>query len=171
MADLNTKGINTSYVLDELNKFKRAYQFKGAILQATEVLARPDGTENLDLVEQLLMSKLGQHGATADPGGVLLSDVDSFLDYLDRTEENEFITGIPELDRKHVVPVRGKLLMLQGATSAGKTWFLVELGKWALMRHHKVLHVTLEIAEDDVRQRYFQNLIAAAGWEDSARPR
>jgi hypothetical protein len=164
MAEINMQGINTDYVLGGLSKFLRAQQFKGAILQATEVLTRPDATENLDVVEQLL-SKVGQHRPAVDPG-LALDDFDHLLEQLNQHQHNEFVTGIPQLDRMHVVPTRSTLMMMQAATSIGKSWFLIQLGRYALMQRKRVLHVTLELSKDAVQRRYCQNLLAIPKRDD-----
>jgi replicative DNA helicase len=85
--------------------------------------------------------------------------------HLAADQANEFSTGIPELDNRHVVPARKRVMVLLGATGMGKSWALIHLGRHALMHRKKILHVTLELSARDVQMRYLQNLLALPKYE------
>jgi len=72
----------------------------------------------------------------------------------------DYLTGIPELDKVQIGPTYGELLMLMAPKGVGKSWWCVDLGRKCIMQGARVLHVTLEMSEDRVAQRYYQNFFA-----------
>ena len=114
---------------------------------------------------------LRPHENTTFDAGVALGDLDYWEAQRERHEYDEFVTGIAVLDRRQVVPARGTLNILLGVTSHGKSWWLINLGKHALMHRKKVLHVTLELSAAEVQNRYLQNFFAVAGFDTKSRPR
>jgi hypothetical protein len=82
------------------------------------------------------------------------------LDYLTATETDEFSSGIPELDQHHVVPKRGRLMVLLGVLGTGKSWALLHLGAQGLLLHKQVVHITLELSLGELQVRYWQNHLA-----------
>jgi hypothetical protein len=75
-------------------------------------------------------------------------------------KQNEFSTGIPLLDSHGFVPERGTVMLLIAGAGKGKSWGLIHLGKMAATRGKKVLHVSLEMSEEQVQQRYYQSFFA-----------
>ena len=49
-------------------------------------------------------------------------------------QQGEFSTGIKELDQRNIVPTRGALSIFIAPSGFGKSWFLIHLGKQALMQ-------------------------------------
>src|SRR6185369_12431638 len=70
--------------------------------------------------------------------------------------------GIPEFDRAGVGLVAKELLLYIGPKGSGKTWFAVHCGKQGLIHHQKVLHISLEVREEEVAARYCQALFGGA---------
>lgn len=151
------KGINAKYVCDQATMFVRQQKIKGAILRSAEIISGPEPTAVED-VENILQDILKARDFAFDPG-LRLSDWEKVIDYLNQHYE-EFDTGIPEFDQHFVVPNRGALLILLGEYGSGKTWGAVHLGKRALMRRKKVLHVTTEVSGEEVMLRYYMSLFA-----------
>jgi hypothetical protein len=165
MATLDHGGFNVDYVLTELNNFRRMQLYRAAFLQVFQLGQGPATAENLAQIERVLQDTLRAPNTTFDPG-LWLGDTDHLLAYLATREQNEFITGIPELDRHHAVPTRGQLTVLLGPTSLGKSWWLVHVGRCALLlRHKKVAHVTLELSAEEVQKRYFQNCMGIPAFD------
>jgi replicative DNA helicase len=160
-----SESINTEYVLKILRDFTRGQLLKSGILEAAEVLNRSLGEQGNAKVEEIFSGLLRTHTETFDPG-VRLSNIDFLMQHLGASEHNEFVTGIPVLDRRHVVPTRATLMVFLGVTGHGKTWWLINLGQQALMYRKKVVHVTLELAAGKVFKRYVQNLLAIPLWDD-----
>jgi len=51
-------------------------------------------------------------------------------------------------------------MLLIGAAGKGKTWFLIGVGKMALRQRKKVVHITLEVAAEEVMARYYQSIFS-----------
>lgn len=155
--------INVDFVLRSMNQFIRMQRAKEIILQSAEQLDQR-GINGLVDVELLLYNFLRERNLSSD-AGLKLNDIDKMLAYLENTQ-NEFKTGIKDLDNVNIVPMRGKLLLAIASTGRGKTWFLIQLGKMAFLQRKKVLHISLEIEAEEVLQRYYQSLFGASKKDD-----
>lgn len=148
-----SEAINAKYAVDSLRAFVRVQKFQTAMvetmrkIQAQRELALPE-------VEEMWADLLRVRDATLDRGASL-NDIDRLVDFL-RNTAVEFTTGIDELDRRHIAPMRAAVFLLIAATGVGKSWGLIHLGKRALMQRKKVLHVSLEMSEEEVLMRYYQ---------------
>jgi len=148
-------GINKEYVLSSLNDFVRRQTLQVTITEAAKALRSGDAEE----AESIIEKNRGLRAEAFEPGTVVYRDVSAVLDEL--SKPREFIsTGIPELDHVSFGPTRKALLTVLAPTSRGKTWALVHLGKQALMRKQRVLHITLEMSEGRTVARYFQNMFS-----------
>lgn len=156
MSELS-EGINANYVLRQLKTFTRLQELKDAILRSAEALNSPVET-TVEQVESILADILRARDFHFDPG-IRLGDIHSLLDYLD-THYSEFSTGVRHLDERYIVPARSQLLMFVAPSGYGKTWFLVNMGKRAILSRKRVLHLSYEVDALDVQQRYFQSLFA-----------
>jgi replicative DNA helicase len=165
MLALWDNGINTAYVLEEIHAFRRMQEFKRALLQSADALSAKQHLA-IGEVEDMWRQLLRQQPRPAFERGERLDDIDGFVAELRRQDEREFNSGIALLDHRYVVPTRGLLSLLLGAVSAGKSWYLINVGKWALRQHQKVLHITLEMPSRSVRGRYHQNFHALARWPE-----
>lgn len=147
--------INTDYVLDKLMKFDRLQRVKAAILESAEKINN-NAEMALGDVEDIWQGILQTEQVNFKPGLKL----GAYKQTLQRVQsiQNEFTTGIPELDRNGVVPMRGTVFMLLAAAGRGKTWAAIHIAKQALRERKKVLHVTLEMDEELVMMRYYQSL-------------
>lgn len=154
---LLSEGINTEYVLNTLRETKRWQLMKVALLKAAE-LTQKQGQIDIAEAEQVL-SQFVRAREFQFNGGLRLGEVDRVLDYLS-THYNEFTTGVEILDREHIVPARGAVMLFLAPTRRGKSWFGINCGKNALLQRKRVLHVTLEMSEEEVGARYYQNLFA-----------
>lgn len=152
--------INEVYVLDQLKAFVRAQQIKRAIMQSAE---RVNALAELatDEVEAIWNDLLRKKDMIAFDRGLSLAEFGRVLDYLEN-QQLEFPTGITAFDKAFICPARGTVLLLLGPSGKGKSWFCVHLGKMALMRNKRVLHITLEMSEEQVAQRYYQSLFSAS---------
>lgn len=150
-------GLNTKYVLDQVTRFIRLQDLKDGILRSAEQLQAHEDMA-IEEVEELWHKLLASQRATFDPG-VRLDDFVGVLNYMAQLR-SEFAFGIAALDKRNIVPYRGSVTLLIGPRGAGKSWFLVHTGRTNLMRGKKVLHITLEMAEYEVAQRYYQSLFS-----------
>ena len=167
MLRLNDEGINAAYVLSQVNKFVRMQKFKGAILRSAEQVNAQQEMA-IEEVEKIWIDLLHTNRTTFDVG-VRLDDVDHLLKYLADREQSEFVTGIPILDKRRVVPTRETVMVLLGGPGAGKSWWQVHLGREALVMRKKVLHVTLELSAAETQKRYYQMFLAVPAWDNHLR--
>lgn len=146
--------LNTEYVLSCLEKFVRQQAIKTAIIEAVDAIDRGE----LDVAEAALEKSLRTKATIFDPG-TYLTDLKRSLAFLDSTDSAIHL-GIPELDRREIGPREQELFLIIAPPKRGKTWGLVHVGKMALVQRRRVLHVTLEMSEDRVAQRYFQSFFS-----------
>ncbi len=150
--------VNADYVINQLREFSRLQGLKDALLEAAELLNAPEAT-TIEQVEGVLHNVLQANSVAFDRGTKLNDDIAPFVEYL-RTTHTEFITGLPPFDQRGIVPARGALMLFIAGKGRGKTWFLTNVGKNALLLNKRVLHLSLEINEQEMRQRYYQALFA-----------
>lgn len=163
MEELNDR-VNTGYVLEQLARFERMQTFKSAILKSTEKLTGP-GETTIEEVEKLWADVLRERKVTHD-AGMRLTDIDRGVEYMDK-HSSDFITGIAALDKRFIVPARKEVMTFLAPTGRGKTWFLTQIGKAAIMRRKKVIHLSYEMPEEQVVARYWQSIFnVSVRWED-----
>jgi hypothetical protein len=149
--------VNTKYVLAQVMMFIRLQRTKDAILKSADQI-NSQGELALADIEEIWNNLLRERSRDIgfDAG---LRDIDRVLDYLE-TQDSEFSSAIPYLDRRHVRPARGTFFMVMGAAGRGKSWWLVNAGKAAFMQRKKVLHISLEMSEEETLIRYLQSILA-----------
>lgn len=152
-----SENVNTNYIMEQLRVFKRTQRLTQAIIQAAEQLGQKQHMALPD-VEELLAGIVRAREIDFDPG-IRLSDYDRMLEFMHMRSE-EFDTGIKELDDRFVVPQRKAVMLWLGGKGRGKSWALINIGKRALRRRKRVLHITLEMPQEEVQMRYFQSLYA-----------
>ena len=140
------------YVLEELDNFIQLRELAHVVENAANALAKGDIAEARDAL----------YMPTSAPSsdGTWLHDSKRSLRALDNKDEDYFSCGIKVLDERGVRPGRKKLFLFLAPLGAGKSWFLVNTGKANLIRRKKVLHVTLEMPEEEVTLRYTQAMFA-----------
>jgi len=156
MQVLAEEGVNASYVVNELTRFTRLQKLKDAILRSAEMLNQP-GPTSIEQTETLLADILRARDYQFD-AGMRLDDVERFLDFIAKNEVDEFASGIKALDQGHIVPARGTSMTFLAPSGYGKSWFLCNVGKHAMLQRKRVLHVSLEMSEEQVLGRYYQAL-------------
>lgn len=159
-----SKSINTDYVMNQLSQFTRMQMLKSAIIESAEKINSQAQMAITD-IEAIWEKLLRTQQQNFEPG-LRLSDYNTVLARLSSLE-NEFYMGIDELDSRHVVPARGQLLLIVAPAGRGKTWTLIHIGKTALFQRKKVLHLTLEVDDAYVAQRYYQNIFGITKRDES----
>lgn len=154
-----SKAINAEYVMTQLETFIKRQSLRSVAIDLAKQL-QLDTDDGLEKAEKLFLGARQQSLKLFDPG-TRLGDKKRALKFLDM-QDVTFLTGIPELDRRGLGPVRKQLSLFIGDTGAGKTWWLIQLAKMALLQRVKVVHITLEMSEAQSAQRYFQALFAMA---------
>jgi len=149
---LSKDSINGDYTISQLSQFVRQQNLKSALVKAVEAIE--DG--NVAGAEVELQKGLSSQIISFDPG-LNLRDADQALDFFNQ-QEHGILTGITELDQRDITPRPGELFLVIAPPKKGKSWALIHFGKWGLLQRKKVLHITLEMAQSRVSQRYIQNL-------------
>lgn len=152
--------INEKYVLDQLRAFVKVQRVKRAIMRSAERI-NAQAEMAVDEVEAIWNELLRQRDEIGFERGLSLADYGKVLDYLE-AQQLEFPTGIKEFDKAHIGPARGTVLLFLGPSGRGKSWFCVHVGKMALRQGKRVLHISLEMSQEQVAQRYYQSLFNAS---------
>lgn len=154
--------INVNYVLDKLRLFLKQQKLKSAIVEAGSLLQ--SGASEFDALEKAesALTTAIRQSADAMDLGLFMGDVPRALKFL-RTQEDptyHITTGIKEIDDRHLGPRRKTMHLFMAPMKRGKSWWAISVGKAALMAHLRVLHITLELSEEETAQRYLQALYA-----------
>jgi replicative DNA helicase len=156
------EGITVAYVLDQVTKLQRLSALSRATLQAAELIEAHQ-EHAIEDVEKVFAEVVRSSGTLDEPLYRLGSSLETFLAELDQEPDREFATGIAELDRCGIVPMRKTLMTLQAATSAGKGWWLIHLARQnVLLARKNVWYVTLELSRHQVTKRIYQSLACGA---------
>jgi hypothetical protein len=152
-----SEGMNTAYIIDQVRQFSEVQRIKGAILTSAEQINAKQ-EHAVDEIKTIWNELLRSRQIDFDPG-LRLSEFDKVLAAL-ATQFVEFKSGIKVLDDRNIVPYRGGVMLVLGAAGLGKSWYLIHLGKQALLQRKKVVHITLEMSAEECAQRYYQSLFA-----------
>lgn len=151
--------VNAEYVISQLESFVKRQSLRSIAVDLAKALQK-DTEDSLEQAEQLIQSANSVSLKVFD-AGLRMSNIDLALGFLN-SQTASFPLGIPEFDRRGFGPTRKEMLLYIADTKTGKTWFVIQLAKLALMQNLKVLHVTLEMSEEKVSQRYVQTFFAMA---------
>jgi hypothetical protein len=155
-----SKGINADYAMRRIALWTDTQQIKMAIVESAEKIAANQEMA-ADEVKEIWHNLLKTRDTSNFEPGTYLTDVDDAL-ARGLVADLEFPTGIPDFDLREAVPGRGELGVFLAAAKQGKTWWLIHLGKMALLSGKKVLHVSLEMKARKVQLRYYQSLFSVA---------
>ena len=158
--------INREYILGKAKVFARK-QNQLAIFQKALPLLNKDDEESVDALDAILAGSTKQSIDLSAPG-ILFNDPSQALRFLNKDVGEIIPMGIPDLDRNGACPARKKYLLIVAETSTGKSWAAVHIGKSAMMNGFRTLHVTLEMSEDEVSQRYVQMFCSVGKREANA---
>ena len=151
------ENINAEYVMSQLETLIKRQSLRSIAIDLAKALQK-DTDESLEEAERLMAGAKAQQISVFDPG-LRLSNKDRVLDFLDQ-QTSCFPTGIPEFDKRGFGPTRKELHLYIAAAKNGKSWWLIQLAKMAMIHRLRVCHITLEMSEDRSAQRYLQALFA-----------
>lgn len=152
-----SEALNGEYVASRITEFVRQQKLKTAVYQAAQELQRGQ----TGAAEQVLTSALRMEVDDIEPG-TFLNDKSRALRFLTREEDESVGTGIEALDHRGLGPNRKELWLFMAPPKRGKTWSMIHLAKMAFRQGWNVAHLSLEMSEDRICQRYFQSLFAVA---------
>lgn len=145
--------INVEYVLSQLATWVRRQRLMHGVLRAHEAIE----SGNIDEAETILDSAMRSQISIFQPGIRLLEGLE-LLRHTERSTDNTIRVGIKELDDRQLGPTRKELHAIIAPPKRGKTWALIHLGQSGLMMRWRVLHISLEMSEQRILQRYLQAL-------------
>lgn len=155
LSDLRGK-VNKDFILAKAKLFCRRQNQKAIVQRIAPLLSREDDGA-VDEIDAILAGATKITQDISHPG-ILLNDPEQALSFMNKEVSDQIPTGILELDRIGVCPTRKKYMLIVAETSVGKSWAAVHLGRVASQYGFPVLHVSLEMSEDEVSQRYVQAL-------------
>jgi len=153
------ESINAEYVMSQLESFVKRQSLRTVAVDLAKALQK-DTEESLEQAEALIRSANSVSLKVFDPG-LRMSNIDHALRFL-QDNVYAFPTGIPEFDRHGFGPTRKEMFLYIADTKTGKTWAMIHLAKMVLMNNLKTVHITLEMSEEKVAQRYIQTFFAMA---------
>lgn len=161
LADLEAEAgtLNAKYIASRAADFVRRQVLKAALMEGGERYT--GGEENLVEDVETILNKALRFRAKTFEVGIRLNDPKRALSFME-AKQDFYSLGIPELDRLGIGPRLGEMLLYIAPKGSGKSWFCVHCGRHMLLQGATVLHISLEMSEPLVIQRYYQNLFAIA---------
>ncbi len=150
--------INPDYLLAQAERFARKQRLKKGLTKALEIF-QSDADDAVEQCEQTLIKSCKNSLEMFDPG-INFADPSQAMSFMQEEFSGEFQTGIKEFDALDLGPERKTMHLMFAPSNRGKSWWMVQLGKYGLLRRKKVLHITLEMSEAKVSKRYFQSLFS-----------
>lgn len=152
------EGVNRDYVLEKTTQFIRVQRIKKAMLTAVEQLEL-DTDESVLKAEQGLVEALRMTPENFNPG-MTFNDPKQALTFLDNEDLDLFPTGIHHLDMARVGPARKTLHVFVALPNKGKSWYLLNLAKHAMLHRRRVLYISLEMDEKKLARRMVQSFFS-----------
>lgn len=159
MHELSFK-LNLPYIISRTREFVRQQTLKFGIMEAAERYQQ-GGDEVVDDVERILLDTVKRQVETIDVG-TRFWDFDRVFSFLEKSDEDYILTGIPELDRNGVHPRKGEVFLFIAPKGAGKSFFCHHIAKQAIAQRWRALHISLENYERVVNARYLQTIFSIA---------
>lgn len=150
-------GLNAQYVLSRISNFTRLQALKQAWHESADHIERAE-EDSVAEVENIWHKTLKSRDTGVQPG-IFLGDVSRAFGFLEHMDDH-YLSGIPAFDRVGLAPTPGEMLLMIAPKGVGKSWWAIQNGKQCLLQGARVLHVTLEMPETQVLQRYYQTFFA-----------
>lgn len=159
LAALSTE-LNVDYIVSQTQTFIREQQIKAALV-AANARWEQGGEKVAPDIEGILHNALRFRTQTLD-AGTFFNDLHKSLRFLDRSADDGVPFGIDELDRAKLALRSKEMTLYIAPKGTGKTWAAVHVGKQAFKARKRIVHITCEVSEEIVLQRYCQSFFAAA---------
>lgn len=155
--------LNAAYVASRTGEWVRGRTLLAAVDAAADRFLSGEEEGATAEVEALLRGALDAPKSELT-AGIWLNDVRRGMAFLDRGREG-YKLGIEPLDRAGIGMMPKEMMLYVAPKNSGKSWFCVQCGRQALMQGAKVVHITLEMGDEEVVGRYHQSITGAA-WKD-----
>jgi hypothetical protein len=143
---------NAEYVLRCAGDFV-AYQTTKAALGKSLTELEAGTIESVAKVHSLWGEAMKTSVQTMETG-TLLSDKKGFLGFLDQHESQVLPCGIAELDAMDIGPTKQALHLTLALYGRGKSWWLMQCLKHAILARRRVLYITLEMPLEQCCSRF-----------------
>jgi replicative DNA helicase len=147
------KAINEDqeYVEIEFSNFCKNQQLKKALMNSVELLSKGQYDDIRNIIDNALKA-----GQSRDLGHEYEKDIETRY----RLEERGAVPTVwPHINELLMGGLgAGDLGMVLGSPGGGKSWFLINLGAWAVKAGYNVCHYTLELSQEYVAKRYDSTL-------------
>lgn len=139
-----------SYVQDRLDIFIQKREWERALIECVEHLDNGDIAKIEDKVYKIIRNKFSY----SDVKNVLKEDL---KDFYNNKNDGEICcpTGVKELDNIIGGFKRKELAIIVAPLNVGKSWAFSFFGSKALLYGKDVLHLTLEMSRQQVKERYY----------------
>lgn len=91
-------------------------------------------------------------------GKILSKGTNLFDSEVQFCEDDNFKSLIDALDNRIGYFQRKELIVFMGISNVGKSWSLIHCGKAALLQKKKIVHITLEMSKENIKNRYYQSI-------------
>lgn len=150
---LYKKGFNKDFISNEGIKFAKRQLLRAGVKEAADIVLK-DENFAIEDVEQALYKTLRNQPDRITPG-IRLGSPQS-LNFLDHTDDG-YILGIDQFDKAGLRLKPGTLTLYMGPKNTGKSWSCIHVARSCILQGARVLHISLEMNQDQVFQRYYQN--------------
>lgn len=151
-----SRHMNAKYIVSKLQEFVDQQKFKQAMLESYDLVEAGKTDEAKVAMQKGMNAQINTFDI-----GTIFTDTAKSLSFLDKVDDG-IPTGIKELDSRGFMPARGTMMVLIAPAKKGKSWFLTHVGKMSMIQRLRVLHVTLEMPEAQVMQRYVQGIFSVS---------
>lgn len=159
LAALSTE-LNVDYIVSQTQTFIREQQIKTALV-AANARWEQGGEKVAPDIEGILHNALRFRTQTLD-AGTFFNELNKSLRFFDRSQDDGVPFGIDELDRVKLALRPKELTLYIGPKGTGKSMMAVHIGKQAFKARKRIVHISCEMSEEIVLQRYCQSFFAAA---------
>lgn len=139
-----------SYIQEKLDLFIQKREWEKALIECVEYLDKNDINSIENKVYKIIRNKFSY----SDVKNILKEDL---KDFYNNKNEGEICcpTGVKELDNIIGGFKRKELAIIMASLNIGKSWAFTFFGSKALLYGKDVLHITLEMSRQQVKERYF----------------
>lgn len=147
----NFDAVNVPYVFSNLDRFHRQTILKDVIHECVGRIAKGE----IEFVEDALLTALKKKLQSFNAGSTLPEIMEAIIQKVD--DSADYINlGIPALDDRKIHPQRKTLFVWAAPAKGTKSWALIHSGVQGLIEGKKVVHISLEMSEKVVGERYIQ---------------
>jgi replicative DNA helicase len=158
LLPMRLKQCNREFVHAATLDFVKRQTYRGSLLKMLELANKE--TYEMNEMETLVQSMARQQ-PNVSKEGILFNDFVQSTKWLDK-KDNGWSFGFDHFDNKKI-RIRPQTLTLYPAPkNSGKSWFCIHTSRMCMMQGASVLHITLEMSQDQVAKRYYQSWFGMA---------